>query len=1170
MRVTFNMLSLKYLSNLSSSLEKVTNANEKVVKGRNLLAPESDVVYYASSLNVQRTIDEGQQFSRNAENAISWLSNYENELQRAFDIIRNAKNEYAIAGANASQNSVSRKALAGDVSNLLQQLVDVGNANYFGRYFFSGYKTDTKAFASDKREVSAVKITSDGDILKRNVFADLPELKEGNYKLEVTSMGSEYISIVLKDAKGSPLIIDSNGSDESGKGGNLAGTQLKVKFRPNEVVNLGVGIAVKLPTSNTSFTASFYYKPGDDINYMGDKGQITTKIGYQQDVTINFTGQEVFTEVERILKGTRYNTIKGLQITETTKFSQFDGANISLADYIEVSGTDHNGLKVGTAKIRGIDIVNLDMTNVSSSDRTFNLEYAGKIRSITLDARSYKDIDDVIFSINREIETLGWAEEIEAKADGDRILISTTRSGNAVKLKLTATEQNPFGFPTTIEETGRDTTFELSYDNFDNTSPLSLSFSSVFADAQVDIYLDNKLISIPASAGRTLTSLVTQLNNQLQNMKLDAIYNFRENAGNLIVEKTNIDFTNTTALSVRLNDGTNNLYKTATPRKVGYPSANEKSVSDLLRFIENLYDNTVDARLEDGKIVVSDKRGGPSKFTLKLIPSNSGIGYPEVEPKAILKGKYTGGMDDEWIVSMTSSGIYRNITIMDKNNNIIKVINNIDTTTYNGGEVDLGYGVKMVLPGETTGVVTPALSFKLQLKASSSLSFGDMNIVQEGKNVNTFRSLKNLYDALNLDIPKEGIGAPSAWRDDKFKSTMKPYLDGTFRGNYNDQWTYEVLTQDKKTSFYLQKELSTSSISEIATAGSVNFDILLKDKDGNMIRESFSNVQLANLIEEINSPLRTNLYKNGVKAELVNNKLVIRSGSGTQEVELTPTDQNSAQLLGYSVMYNHDNDLNTPDISSNYRTIFSKNQISYNLSNATDAQRTLSFNYYDGTNWNSTSIKIDKKDYTGLDDLIDEINSKIASTPSIAGRITAVNINNQLSFQFNNTINNLLISGDNEGTLGFFKAGDTLKIKVSNSKGELINTLTFDTANKLKYVADGVKLSFNTGIAYATDSFSSTVGSGINYEIGILDKAENQINEKLTIAGTRYNRAESVVNFQATLKTVSETVKAKYLGSRSEDATAAITEFQLAQQAYQAALATSTKLMQLSILDYIR
>lgn len=1139
MRVTFNMMSLKYIQNLQNSLERMSIANDKVTKGRNLLSPESDVVAYASSINVQRTIDEGQQFAKNAENASNWLSNYDNELQRAFDLIRTAKNQYAIAGANDSQNSTSRKALAGDVSNMLQSLVDVGNANYFGRYFFSGYKTDTKAFAANSRIISSVKIDSvatDADIIKRAVFADMPELKKGSYKLNVTSSG-EYVTISLLDSNGNKMIIDSNGSDESAKNGNYSGTELRIKYRAGEVVNLGVGVAVKLPQTNVSFNATFNFTPGDDITYQGDDGIVTTKIGYQQDVAINFTGKEVFTEVERILQGTRYNTVKGLQVTETSKFSEIDGANIALADYIDISGTDHNGLKVGTAKIRGLENVTFDMTNKTSAERTISITYAGKTQNITLDQRSYKDIDDVVFSLNRELETAGWGEEIEVVPDGDKLLFTTTRSGNGVKITIDASLNNPFGLSENpISASGKDTTFEFGFDSYE-TDPLSVSFAGVTTGNPITVYIDNNYIQVSTSAS-TLSDVASEINANLQNLGLDSIYNASVTGTNLIIEKMNINFSNNSILTVKIDDTITEQYKSANARGNGYPFSSEKRVSDLLNFIEELYDNAVDAKIDNGYLVISDKRSGESRFSIKINPGNTGIGYPEIDQNVILKGKYTGAFDDEWNVIVNSAT--NTILVTDSNGNTVK-----STTipiNYHGEEIDLGYGVNIILPDNNSH------SFKVKLKASANLSFGDMNIVQEGKNVNTFRSLKNLYDALNLDIPQEGIGAPSAWKDENFKSTLKPYLDGTFRGNYNDQWKYEIQSKDKKTSFYLQKELSTTSISEIGSSGNVDFNILLKDKNGNITSVSFSGVSITNVVSSINS--NSTLYANGVKAELINNRLVVKSGSGLQEIELNPLNNASATLLGF-----------LPNNS-----VSSKNNINLNLSNTTDSQRTITFNYNNGS-WQTASIIVDKKYYSSLDQLVNEINNN----PALPAGITAVNVDNRLTFNYTTpSISGLLVSGDHEGTLGFFKSGDEVKVKISNAKGELINEINFDTSNKLRDVADGVKLSFDNGLAYATDYFTSTVGSGINYEIDILDKAENQINEKLTIAGTRMNRVESVITFQQTVKTSSETVKAKYLGSTPQDATAAITEFQLAQQAYQAALATSAKIMQLSILDYIR
>lgn len=1164
MRVTFNMMSLKYIKNLQDSLAKLSDANDKVTQGKNLITPESDVTAYASAINIQRTIDEGQQFSKNAQTVVNWVTNYDNELQRAYDLITTAKNQYAISGANDSQNATSRKALAGEVSNALQSLVSVGNANYFGRYFFSGYKTDTKAFAADSREVSSVKISggiTDADVIKRGVFADLPELKEGNYSVSVTKQG-DYVSISLFDAMGKKVIIDSNGADESAKNGNYAGTTLNVRYNPGEVVNLGVGVAVKLPSSfgvNNSFSASFYFKPGDDIRYQGDDGIINTKIGYQQEVPLNFTGKEVFTEVERILKGTRLNTVKGLAVTEPTKFSDIDGANISPADYIEISGTDHNGLKVGTARISGIDNVTLDMTNSSKDQRTLKITYAGKTKEITLDPRSYKDMEDVIFSLNRELETAGLGRDIEAISDGDKVMFATTKSGNGVSLKIDTTDKNTFGLAPSNTAMGKDTTFELGFDNY-STDPLSVTFSSINSSDPFSIYIDNNYITIPASAGRTMSGLIGEIKNEIEKLGLDSNYNVKSSditTNSIVFEKMNIDFTNNSALAVKLN----NSYKTDNARTSDYPHYSDKRISDLLTFIENLYDNTVDARLDNGYISVVDKRGGTSRLSINLKPSNTGIGYPEIDQSAILKGKYAGAFDATWNVAISApvSG-QTTITVKD-GQNVIKSIT-VNTNSYHGEDIDLGYGVKMVLPDFSSH------AFNINLKSATSLSFGDMNIVQDGKNVDTFRSLKNLYDALNLNIPQEGIGAPSAWGNTDFKSTVNPYLDGTFRGNYNDEWKYEITSSGQQTSFYLQNELATSGVNNIGINSSVqlNFDVVFSNSTGSTDKVSFTNLNVTSaqdLIDAINNdPV---LSQNNIKAEITNNKITLKSGSGLQEVEINPQDQQTADAIGFSVLYDNDGNPSTLDAASDYRSVFSKSVVNLNLANTTDAQRTLTFKYFDGSSWNQSSIKLESKNYANLDEMITAINNN----PSLPAGINATKINNQLVFQYSGSIANLLVEGDHEGTIGFLKYGDEMKVKITNSKGELVNELKFDTANQTKTVADGVKLAFDKGTAYTTDFFTSTVGSGINYEIEILDTAENQINEKLTIAGTRQNRAESVTTFQDTIKTSSENIKAKFLGSTPQDVTEAMSRFQMALQAYQAALATSTKVMQLSILNYI-
>lgn len=149
-----------------------------------------------------------------------------------------------------------------------------------------------------------------------------------------------------------------------------------------------------------SLQMSFNYTPGDDVRFVGDDGEIQSKIGANQDVTLNISGQDIFMETYRTVLGTMSNTINGLPISETTLFSSMDGgANISQADSIVFSGTDHNGYKIGIARVTSPENAKLDMTNATIDQRTITLTYAGKQYDIVMDKKKAMTIWMKSFSI---------------------------------------------------------------------------------------------------------------------------------------------------------------------------------------------------------------------------------------------------------------------------------------------------------------------------------------------------------------------------------------------------------------------------------------------------------------------------------------------------------------------------------------------------------------------------------------------------------------------------------------------------------------------------------------------------------------------------------------------------------------------------------------------------
>ncbi len=1165
MRVSFNYMSQRYLFDLQKNLSSLSENGEKVTKGRSLLRPEDSPIKYSNAMSVQRLLDEAKQFKANAENSLTWITNEDNELQRAIDLVSQAKNHYAIAGMNDSQDATSRKALAHDVASLRESLISVGNAQYNGRYIFSGYKTDTQAFATNKREVSAVVSTMpDFDIYTRNSYADMKELKEGHYKAHLQFLG-DTVTVSITDSKNNKVFIDSNGNDESATTGNLTTLDYTSKFIPGAVIHTGTGISIKLSEQNpgTNVDIDFYYKPGGAVKYQGDDGHISAQIGYTQNVDLNLTGKEVFMKTNRILQGTRYNSVNDLHITETTLFSQITGANSIISDGIEISGTDHNGLPVGIASVLSPDVAKLAMSDTEDADRTITLKYGERYYDIVADKQNYEDMDALIFNLNRKLEDEGLDAEIKAMADGDKIRFYTLKKGNGVSLEVTGSVNNALGFISQpISGQGKDTTFLFGYDNYTNI-PVETSYTGLDSSNPVDFIINGKKLSIPANPADIQAEIDSKLKEAGIFFDVKAtVSNIAGTNYDVKFELINTNYDNKTYLTTAYDDGSGNMhYQYANPRKTDFPIAEEKNVSDMLDFIENLYDNTVSAKLDNGKIMLTDLRAGKSRLSLVFNEQNSGIGFPGDETSGHFEGHYTGE-DTSWKINVDSAA--NTITVVDGQTGITVSTVSFNPNTYEGEPIYLSQGVSLVL-GKTTDQ-----NIQIDLKANSNLNFGDMNITQDADNVDSFQSMKNLYDALMFNIDKQGVGAPSAWRDTELNSTANPYTSGEFSGNYNDIWTYETQYSGDKGTFYIQKAFKVSSgeLDNISSGQHLNFQVTFNDKDDNQNTYSIN----ANYTswDDVVDDLKNQILPDYPQATIVleDNKLMINSNAGTTEVTLNSLDDNTTNSLGIL----SSQDLIDLGFTPNSELASASDNVMYDLSDKTIAERTLNFTYNDGASLTSANIVIPPLNYNSDTDLKDAIQTELDNTFG-ANNIDVGILDNKLYFSVQNstsTISELHISGDYEGTLGFFKKGDETSIKISSDNGDLINEIKVDTANKDYFINDGVYLGFDAGSLYATDSFTTTVGSGIEYEIPILDKAETQITKSLTKVGTNQQRAESVINFHQTFATTNEEIKSGYLMSTSYDQTRAMSEYTVAQQAYQAALNVTAQIMQMSLLDFLR
>jgi flagellar hook-associated protein 3 FlgL len=145
MRVTNKMMNSTLLLNLNRGLSRLERINNQLGTKKKINAPSDDPVKAGLILRTRSSIKETEQYIRNIDAAISWLDASDVVLQDVINVIHRAK-ELAVNGASTHLDPTARQALADEVAQLHDNLLQLANSTHGGRYIFAGQHTDTKPF----------------------------------------------------------------------------------------------------------------------------------------------------------------------------------------------------------------------------------------------------------------------------------------------------------------------------------------------------------------------------------------------------------------------------------------------------------------------------------------------------------------------------------------------------------------------------------------------------------------------------------------------------------------------------------------------------------------------------------------------------------------------------------------------------------------------------------------------------------------------------------------------------------------------------------------------------------------------------------------------------------------------------------------------------------------
>lgn len=212
MRVTNNMIARNAVNNLNLHLRRQEELHYQLASGKRLRVPSDDPAATSHSMRLHSDLTHTKQYRANIGVALSWLEATDSVLNEVGQALQRVK-ELAVYGANGVLPQDARDAIAREVDQILEHLVDLANSSHAGLYLFGGHRTTTPPYVlsggkvseyqgdTGRRELeiaSGVKIAVNvlGSELFDQIFQAVTNLRDALYKGETATVGNQSLAEV--------------------------------------------------------------------------------------------------------------------------------------------------------------------------------------------------------------------------------------------------------------------------------------------------------------------------------------------------------------------------------------------------------------------------------------------------------------------------------------------------------------------------------------------------------------------------------------------------------------------------------------------------------------------------------------------------------------------------------------------------------------------------------------------------------------------------------------------------------------------------------------------------------------------------------------------------------------------------------------------------------------
>ncbi len=141
MRITNGMINNSMLLNIQRNAKLTDKFYTQMATGKKILLPSDDPIVASRALRFRTNVSETEQYQKNVYQAQSWTEITAQAFSNVTSITKSIES-LLVRGSTDTLTTEDRQKIMADISSMNEQLKLEMNANYAGRYVFSGYRTD--------------------------------------------------------------------------------------------------------------------------------------------------------------------------------------------------------------------------------------------------------------------------------------------------------------------------------------------------------------------------------------------------------------------------------------------------------------------------------------------------------------------------------------------------------------------------------------------------------------------------------------------------------------------------------------------------------------------------------------------------------------------------------------------------------------------------------------------------------------------------------------------------------------------------------------------------------------------------------------------------------------------------------------------------------------------